>query len=406
MFLSNEEKAHLNGDFGPAGLLAMELLIDTGESFGADRLIPVASAHILGHYGSLHQAGIDFLERLAAGAGKCRIPTTVDPSSVDFDRWEQFKIPPEYAAKQKKLSNLVEKLGVIPSWSCTPYLSLNVPRFGQNIAWAESSAVAYANSVIGARTNRTPFGLDICAASTGKIPEFGLYLDENRRGSVLFEVKAESLSDLDYHTLGVVVGRKSGSRIPVIDGIPISVTNDQLKMFGAGAASAGSVALYHMIGITPEACLRDPFGGHEPEERFIVTRKDIQETEEGISTAEAGAKVDMVTLGCPLLSMEELKAICKKMQGKKVKSGIHFWIYLTEEVYNHGKTLGLVDPLEKAGIWFSTKTCATISPVKVWGFSHVMTNSAKCALVVPSEHDVAITYRDTDGCILAATNQG
>lgn len=177
-------------------------------------------------------------------------------------------------------------------------------------------------------------------------------------------------------------------------------------MFGAGAASAGSVALYHMIGITPEACLGDPFGGYAPEESFAVARKDIQEMEEGISTAEAGAKVDMITLGCPLLSMEELKVIYKKMQGKKVISGVHFWIYLTEEVYNHGKTLGLVDPLEKAGIWFSTKTCATISPVKVWGFSHVMTNSAKCALVVPSEHDVTITYRDTDGCILAATNQG
>jgi predicted aconitase len=406
MTLTDEEKACLKSEYGEARRLALELLVSVGESFGAERLIPISSAHILGHFGSLHQAGIDFLERLVEGGGRCLVPTTVDPSSVDFERWEYFRVPPDYRQQQERLSELVEKLGVIPSWSCTPYLALNVPRFGQNIAWAESSAVAYANSVIGARTNRTPFGLDICAAITGKIPEFGLYLEKNRKGSLLFDVRVEKLSDLDYHTLGAFVGRKSGSRIPVLKGISPTVTNDQLKMFGAGAASAGSVALYHMLGITPEAYGADPFGGAQPAQIFTVTREDLQEMERNITTAAAGSKVDMVTLGCPLLSIEELKAVFMKMTGRKVKKGIHFWIYLTGETYSHGKRLGLVLPLEAAGICFSTNTCATISPVKVWGFSHVMTNSAKCALVVPSEHDVTITYRDTDGCILAATDPG
>jgi len=403
MILTDEEKACLQGSHGEANRLAVELLVRVGEAFGSERLIPITSAHILGHYGSLHQAGIDFLETLAEGGGQCRVPTTVDPSSVDFDRWEQFRVPEDYVKKQKRLQIAIGKLGVIPSWSCTPYFAHNVPRFGQNIAWAESSAVAYANSVIGARTNRTPFGLDICAAITGKIPEFGLYVEKNRRGSVLFEVELDALSDLDYHTLGAIVGRRSGSRIPVIKGIPPDVTNDRLKCFGAGAASAGSVALYHALGITPEAQLKDPFDGRRPEEIFTVSRKDLRDMEDQISTADPDSKVEMVTLGCPLLSIGELKAVFQKMRDRRVRKDILFWIYLSQETYDLGRALGLVDPLEKAGIWFSTQTCATISPVKVWGFSHVMTNSAKCALVVPSEHNLSIAYRDTDGCILTAT---
>jgi len=403
VILTDEEEACVEGKCGEANRLAMELLVRVGESFGAERLITIASAHILGHYGSLHQTGIDFLEKLVKGGGQCQVPTTVDPSSVDFERWVQFKIPKDYVEQQSRLRVAIEKLGVIPSWSCTPYHAFNVPRFGENIAWAESSAVAYANSVIGARTNRSPFGLDISAAITGKIPEFGLYLENNRIGSLLFVVHVDELSDLDYHTLGAIVGTKSGACVPVIRGIPANVTNDQLKCFGAAAASAGSVALYHALEITPEARVTDPFDGKEPKKVFTITRKDLQDMEEKISTANPKAKYDMVTLGCPLLSIEELKTIYRKMRTRRVKKDIYFWIYLTQETYDLGKILGLIEPMENAGVWFSTQTCATISPVKVWGFSCVMTNSAKCALVVPSEHEVSVKYRGTEECILAAT---
>jgi predicted aconitase len=405
MILTMEEQEWLEGKEGAGVQTAMEVLVKVGDAFGARRLIPVSSAHILGHFGSLHQAGIDFIERLANGEARCRVPTTVDPSSVGFHRTERFRIPEEYREKQERLAAALEILGVIPSWSCTPYLAFNVPRFGQSIAWAESSAVAYANSVIGARTNRTPFGLDVCAAVTGKIPEFGLYLQENRRGSILFEVSADDLGDFDYHTLGAIVGRRSGSRIPVIRGIPLSVTNDQLKMFSSGAASAGSVALYHIPGVTPEATMADPFNGQEPEEVVALTRHDLTVMVRQITTAFEGMKVDMVTLGCPLLSLEELKVVFRKMEGRRVKTDVHFWVYLTEETYTQGERIGLIKPLEDAGIWFSTNTCATISPVKVWKFAHVMTNSAKCALVIPSEHGVVVTYGDMDRCIGAATEE-
>jgi len=403
MILTDEEKGILDGKNGEADRLAMELLVGVGESFGAKKLISISSAHVLAHFGSLHQAGIDFLEKLAENGGKCKVPTTVDPSSVDFERWEKFKIPKDYMEKQKRLRTAVEQLGVIPSWSCTPYQAYNVPRFGQNIAWAESSAVAYANSVIGARTNRTCFGLDISAAIIGKIPEFGLYLDENRIGSLLFELKIDKFSDLDYHTIGAIVGKRSGAKIPVIKGIPKDVTNDQLKCLGSAAASAGAVALFHILDVTPEAKLKDPFDGKKPEEVITITQKDLRDMENMISNAEPNSRVEMVTLGCPLLSVEELKTIFDKMKGRKVKKDIYFWIYLTKETYDLGKKLGLITPLEKAGVWFSTQTCATISPVKIWGFSHIMTNSAKCALVTPSEHNLKVSYRDTNECIVTAT---
>ena len=403
LHLNDKDRAFLDGHFGPAEKLAMEVVVDVGRAFEAERLIPITSAHILGHYGSLHDAGIELLERLAADGGACRVPTTVDPSSVDFARANAFRVSSDYVSRQDRLRRAVERLGVTPSWSCTPYLSMNVPRFGQNIAWAESSAVVYANSVIGARTNRTPFGLDICAAITGRIPYSGLYRKKNRVATILFDVQVQQLSDLDYHTLGAIVGSRSGSAVPAIRGIPTSVTNDQLKTFGAAAASAGSVALFHIMGVTPEARLQGRFSGCESMQRMVVTRDDLQEMERRISTADPAAPVDMVTLGCPLLSVEELRQVFARMRGRQVRKDIHFWIYLSQETYDLAVPMGLIGALEAAGIWFSTGTCATISPVKVWGFSHVMTNSAKCALVVPSEHNVRISYRDIDTCILTAT---
>jgi cis-L-3-hydroxyproline dehydratase len=403
MELTAEEKALLAGEGSEANRLAMEVLVRAGDAFGAERLIEVASAHILGHYGSLHQAGIDYLERLVEGGGRCRVPTTVDPSSVDFARADRFRVPEEYRRRQERLKGLVEALGVTPTWSCTPYASQNVPRFGENVAWAESSAVAYANSIIGARTNRTPFGLDIAAALTGRIPLFGLYREESRRGSLLFRIKVKGLTDFDYHSLGAIVGRLSGSKIPVIDGIPANVTNDQLKMFSSAAASAGSVALFHMTGITPEASLADPFRGMAPEETVEVHPEDLEVVAAGITTAAPGEPVDMVTLGCPLLSIGELQSLAAAMEGRRVRRGVRFWIYLAADTYETGKAMGLVQPLEESGVWFSTGTCATVSPVRVWGFRHIMTNSAKCALVVPSEHNARITFRDTAACIAAAT---
>ncbi|MHA1348094.1 MAG: aconitase X, partial [Candidatus Heimdallarchaeaceae archaeon] len=176
MRLTNNDLDMFNGEYGKAVQFAMKLIVKIGKIYQADDLIDVSSAHILGHYGSLHDAGVEFYEKLANLEAKCKIPTTVDPSSLP-ENWEEINIPNNYAEKQLRLYRAIQKIGVIQNWSCTPYEFANIPRYGEYIAWAESSAVVYANSVLGARTNRTPAGLDIAAAITGRMPRIGFYLD-------------------------------------------------------------------------------------------------------------------------------------------------------------------------------------------------------------------------------------
>ncbi|MCD6317771.1 aconitase X catalytic domain-containing protein, partial [Candidatus Aerophobetes bacterium] len=253
MRLTKYEQEMLEGDQGEAKKFAMEVLVRLGEIYGADRMIEIVSAQIMAHYGSLHDAGIELVEKFVKLGGKFCIPVTEDPASVSFRHWKQLGISEEYYNKQQRLANAIIKLGAQPVWTCTPYFVGNLPRFGQNVAWAESSAVSFANSVLGARTNRNPAGLNYCAALTGRMPNIGLYKEENRVGEVLIEIEVGELSNLDYNTLGFIIGKRVGNAIPVLRGIPSNVTIDNLKYLGAVAASSGCVALYHVLGITPEA---------------------------------------------------------------------------------------------------------------------------------------------------------
>lgn len=227
--LGTYERDILKGKKGEAPKIAMEVILKLAEAFGAKELVEISSVQAMAHYGSLHDAGLDLLEKFAGLGGKCCVPTTQDPASISFRYWETLGIPKEYRDKQMRLARAIEDLGELPTWSCVPYHFANIPRFGQNVAWAESSAVSYANSVIGARTNRTGAGMTICAALTGRMPKTGLYLDENRVATVRIDVKAGELSDLDYNTIGIIMGKFLGAKIPVLYGFPKGVTNDNLK---------------------------------------------------------------------------------------------------------------------------------------------------------------------------------
>ena len=300
MELTAHEKRMLNGDLGPAPRFAMEVLVKLGQIYGADCLVEVASAQIMAHYGSLHDAGLELAEKFVALGGRFLIPTTEDPLSICERHWRDLGIAEEYAAKQERLRRAVLALGAQPAWTCTPYLAGNLPRFGQNVSWAESSAVSFANSVLGARTNRTPAGLNYCAALTGRMPRMGLYRPENRRGQVLISVDAGELSRLDYNTLGLIIGKRVGNRVPVVEGLPESTGVDDLKYLGAAAASSGVVALYHAPGLTPEASAGDPFGGQAPAERLLVDRDALTAMRREMNTALGEPELGVV--GCaPLL---------------------------------------------------------------------------------------------------------
>ena len=401
MRLNDEEKRMLNGQEGEAKKLAMEILTQVGDSMDADSFVEIASVQAMAHFGSLHIAGRDWLEKLACLGGKCCVPTTQDPASIPFSHWKEMGYDEEYAKNQYRLAEAIMKLGEMPKWSCTPYYQGSVPRLGQNIAWAESSAVSFANSVLGARTNRTPAGIAICAALTGRMPRYGLYLTENRRAQIKITVEAGELTPLDYNTIGIITGKLAGAKIPAIYGLPQSATNDDLKYLGASAASSGSVALYHADGITPEAILTDVFAGKAPEEEMVITRKDIDDAAEKMTSTGAG-EPQLAVVGCPHYSSEEVIRLARMIEGKKVADGKAFWVFTTAETESLMERMGMKAVLEEAGVRIMAQTCLVISPL-VGGYENLITDSGKFASYLPSEHSIKIRYASAEECVKAVT---
>jgi predicted aconitase len=207
MHLDSGQEKMLRGEAGEAKQLAMEILANVGDAMAADSLVPIKSGHVLAHYSSLHEAGIEMLERFAKAGGKFAVPTTVDPASIDLENWRSFGIPEDYAEKQFRLCRAYAKLGGIPCWTCVQYQVCNFPKAGETVAWAESSSVVFANSIIGCRTNKITSGLDLACALTGLTPKFGMLLDENRRARSSFKVDVGGLNDLDYRSIGFFLGK-------------------------------------------------------------------------------------------------------------------------------------------------------------------------------------------------------
>ena len=396
-----KKKRMLNGQEGEAKKLAMEILTQVGDSMDADSFVEIASVQAMAHFGSLHIAGRDWLEKLACLGGKCCVPTTQDPASIPFSHWKEMGYDEEYAKNQYRLAEAIMKLGEMPKWSCTPYYQGSVPRLGQNIAWAESSAVSFANSVLGARTNRTPAGIAICAALTGRMPRYGLYLPENRQAQIKITVEAGELTPLDYNTIGIITGKLAGAKIPAIYGLPQSATNDDLKYLGASAASSGSVALYHADGITPEAILTDVFAGKAPEEEMVITRKDIDDAAEKMTSTGAG-EPQLAVVGCPHYSSEEVIRLARMIEGKKVADGKAFWVFTTAETESLMERMGMKAVLEEAGVRIMAQTCLVISPL-VGGYENLITDSGKFASYLPSEHSIKIRYASAEECVKAVT---
>ncbi len=397
------EREMLDGAHGEAKKLAMEMIVKAAVAMDARELVEVVSVQAMAHFGSLHAAGRDWLEKLACLGGECCVFTTQDPASIPFDKWERMGYDKEYAGNQMRLRDAIIKLGEVPAWSCTPYNQGSVPRLGQNVAWAESSAVSYANSVLGARTNRTPAGFAVCCALTGRAPRCGLYLPENRRAQIKVIIDAGELSDLDYNTIGIMLGKLSGHKVPALYGIPQGATNDNLKYMGASAAASGAVAMYHAVGVTPEALDRDPFEGAAPQETHVITRRMIDEAAAALTTPDAG-EPDLFATGCPHSSAAEVMAIGKLMAGRRVKPGKAMWIFTTAETEALMRRMGVVQKLESAGVTMMAQTCIVISPL-VGGHRTLITDSGKFASYLPSEHNIALRYAPTEQGIAAVTEE-
>lgn len=390
MHLTSQQEKILGGEEGEAKQFAMEVVTKVGDAVGAVSLVPIKSAHVLAHFSSLHLAGVDLLEKFANAGGRFAVPTTVDPASIDLENWKSFGIPPEYARQQFRLCEAYAKLGGIPCWTCVQYQVCNFPKAGDDVAWAESSSVVFANSVIGCRTNKITEGMDLACAILGLTPKFGMLLDENRLAQTAFRAAFGTPSDLDYRSLGYFVGKHAGSKVPSIEGLPGSLTSDDIKHLGAAAASAGPVTMIHLPGITPgpPASASSSYGERlKPAE---VTREDLDDVEADLNQTQEAP--DLVALGVPHLSINELGLLAKLLGGKKLKPGIKLYAYTSSQAYEMATRSGIAADIVAAGGRLSHSTDAEISPLKRLGFNVVMTNSAKLAEIVSSEGEIKMRY--------------
>jgi len=404
MQLTDEEQRILNGSAAEPQRLALQVLVKLGEACGAERMVEIASAHLVASsYQIAGEAGIAIYSQLVEQGARVRVRTTSDPGSIDFARWQEFKTPAEYAARQVKIAELLDRMGVIPTWTCTPYTTFNVPHFGEHLGWSESSAVVFANSVIGARTNRLAAYVDLCAALTGRVPCFGLHLDDGRHGDVLFELEAElsdEFADHYFPALGYLVGQVVKDRIPVVTGIR-RATLDQLKAFGAASAASGSVALYHMVGITPEArTLKEAFGGRTPTERIPVGRREIDAVMEQMGASEG--PVDVVGIGCPHASIDQMARYAALLEGKQVHPNTRLWICTNVVVEEMARKMGYVATIERAGATLMVGTCHNDCPLEAWGFRRLATDSGKFAYYTPTTVGTECIFASTEACIQAA----
>ena len=405
MQLTPREKDMLDGSDGQAVQTAMEILVRVGDACGAERLIPVKSAHIvLAMYKSIFDAGVEVCEKFSEMGGRFVVPTTLDPCGMDTEDPVGFKTPEDYVEQQNRVISAYRKMGAIPVWTCTPYLTGNLPRFGEHVGWTESSAVAFVNSVLGARTNRETAVIDICIGLTGRTMDYGLHRDENRRGQVLIDLElgGRELRSEEYPILGYYLGKVLGSRIGVVDGMRGTPSIEQLKSMMAGAAASGSVALLHIVGITPEAMTKEKaFGGNDPEEIIVVDEDTMADTWKIIST-KPESDIDFVAVGCPHYTIEEIAEVARLLNGRKVRAGVEFWIYTTKLTDTLARRMGYRQLLEESGARFALETCMLISPVETWGFETIMTDSAKCAYYAPMQCKTDVIFGSVSDCVEAA----
>lgn len=364
MHLTEQEKEMLNGAKGNAVKKSMEILVALGEIYGAKKLIDVTSVQIAGvSYDNLGDAGLEFLSEMAKD-GKTKVLTTLNPAGMGMENYATLGISEEFAIKQKLVIEAFTKMGVIPTCTCTPYLIGNNPHYGENIAWSESSAVAYANSVLGAKTNREGGPSALASALTGKTPEYGMHLDENRNAKIKIKVECEIKGTHEFGALGKVIGEKVKSKPTYIAGIK-KATIEELKSFSASIATYGGAAIFHMEGITPN---KTPI----PNEEIIITKNEIEKAIKEMRMDDC--EIDFISVGCPHASINEIAKLAELLTGKKVTK--EFWITTARPTKKIADSAGYTKIIENAGAKFAADTCCVVAPIK-GRFKCLATDSAK-----------------------------
>lgn len=395
----------LDGRNGPADQMAMRIISRMAEVVGAERLMDITGAHI---DSSLYmgEATLEFAEKLANFGAQVKVPTTLNVSGVDEAGWKEWAVPADWAEKARQQMNAYERMGCSPTWTCAPYQLDVRPELGQQVAWGESNAIVFANSVLGARTERYPDLLDICAAITGRVPEVGLHLTSNRAAQLLLQLdgipKELQQHDSFYPVLGFVLGELAGDRVACISGFEVEPSEDQLKALGAAAASSGAVALFHIPGVTPEAPSEEAaFQGREPDERIAISMDRLRAARRVLTNAP-GTELDLVVLGSPHFSIPEFQSLASLLGSSSKHPDVKFLVTTSRTVAALAERAGLLEPIRAFGGRITLDTCILTTPMLPESVQSLMTNSAKYAYYSPGLVNVTVAYGGLEDCVNSA----
>ncbi len=408
MKLTDYEKELLHGDHGEAVQMAMKVLYDLGEYYGAEEFVEIVACHddSTVYFG---EAQVAFAEHLANIGAKFAVPTSTNACALDMARWDIQKHDASWMAATRRIEASHIKMGAIPSWTCAPYQTGFSPAFGAQVAYAESNVISFMNSIVGARTNRYAGPLELLCGIAGRVPNFGLHKTENRyaKGLVVLgdEITEEMFDDPSmFNLVAYAFGKIVGDRVWALEGIPKRhLTIDNLKQFSATAASSGGIALFHLIGITPEAqTLEMAFGGKQPEEVVTIGLKEIREAEAQLCNYAERGNIDLVSLGCPHFSCAEFQELERELDGRRIHPDTAMWIFTSRANYANVESNGLLDRIKRLGVEVFVDGCLMEYPTEVWGTKSIMTNSGKFGTYCFNKVGIHPVFGNLQDCVETA----
>jgi len=380
MYLTKEQENVLNGENGEALAKLMHLLVKIGEVNNANELIPIQSAQIAGvSYYTVGDAIFSFFKLLSKDNVKVKVPSWLNPAGMDREKWKEMNIEDNFVEKQFKIIQEYSKMGIEETLTCTPYLIGYEPAYGDHLAWSESSAVVIANSFFGARTNREGGPSSLAAALIGLTPNYGLHLIENRQPRVLVDVNTDINSLSDFSAMGYWYGSNYGGSIPIFENIK-RLNLDEAKMLASAMAASGSVPIYHIQNITPEA---KNVNLSEMDETVIFTDKDLKKVYEHFN--QISENVELVAIGCPHASIDDLNMIRSSIKDNRLKDGIEFWVFTSKKLASTEDAAAVIAELEDKGLKIYTETCMVVSPAVRKNYRNIITNSAKASFYLTKE---------------------
>jgi predicted aconitase len=405
LHLGDVDQRMLDGREGPAAQLAMRFVLRAAEATGATELVDISGAHLIGGF-YMGQIGLDFVRRLVQLEARVRVPTTLTASSISLAQPE-LAAPVPHEADQHELAELYVKLGAEAAWTCAPYHLPSRPSLGQHVAWGESGAVAFANTVLGARTNLYGEPLDVSAAICGRVPASGLHRTEGRAARVVFDLQALDPAllahDATYQVLGYLVGSEAQGSIPAIVGLPASASEEQFAALVSAGASSGSIELLHAVGVTPEApTLEAALQGRVPDRVIGVTPGHLAQTRRLLSTASGEEPLGAVCVGAPHMSLREVGELATLLDGREIHPSVPFYAATCRFIADEARRRGYVDQLESAGVTLVLDRCTYYGNLVDPGRGVVMTSSAKWAHYGPALLGARVVFGSMRECVESA----